>query len=266
MPTVVRIATTEQTTMKTDSARSTPLRARKRGARRRAGEEEAERAWRRRRPRTSRAGRWRSSGSAARRRRRPPGSARRRCGRRRRCGSRRGAGSICDAAAPAVRLSGRLRTSRPSMTVPWKQQPEQHEDQRRHADPDRDEGAVVARQRVHRLAVGGDEAARRASGRRCRRRATARGWSGRDSRTPRGPFGADRPRGARRGPRIGSVEAVHLGAGVDRGAHRLALRVRRAGSGRARAGSRPGRSSPRRRTRSRNSSRPGITPRWAFLT
>ena len=161
MPAVVRIATTEQATMKTESACSTPLRARKRGARRARAKKSAEEHRGDARP-TNIASRamavQRFSRSAA--------------------AATSGLGSakmrpaatlwisesvswICDGGRAGGQAVGQAAHQQAVDDAALEQQPEQHEDQRRHADPDRDEGAVVARQRVHRLAVGGDEAARR---------------------------------------------------------------------------------------------------------
>ena len=153
MPTVVKIATTEQNTMKPVSARSTLLRARNRGERR---------ARARKRPasmsasattniatcaipvhRTSRAAAALTSGLGS-EKIRPAAtlwiseSSRRDWAR----------------VAPALSASGRLRSSRPSMTLPWRSSQSRTRTSAGTADPDGDERAVIARQRVHRRGVG----------------------------------------------------------------------------------------------------------------
>ena len=154
--------------------RSTPLRARKRGARRRAGEEEAERASPRAPRRTARGGRSRChavSRSAA--------------------AATSGVGSAKmrpaatlwiseriswrpDASSPAVRSSGRLRQSSAVDDAALEHEPEQDQDQRRARRPRsrrrrRDSSAASA--------AGSSPARREAPGaspgRRSRRRATA---------------------------------------------------------------------------------------------
>ena len=119
MPSVVRIATTEQKIMKTDSARSTPLRARKRGREAGAGEEEAERASARRATTNSA-----MRAIAVQRVRRSAAA------------GTSGVGSekmrpaatlwiserirlLLGGVGAAVSPSGRLRSSRPSITLPW---------------------------------------------------------------------------------------------------------------------------------------------------
>ena len=118
MPAVVRIATTEQTTMKTGQRALDAVAGAEARREAGAGEEEAEQH---RRDRDDEHGERAMRGPA----RQPRGGggdlggrlAEDR-GRRRRCGSRRASRLCCAAVAPAVSASGRLRSSRPSMTLP----------------------------------------------------------------------------------------------------------------------------------------------------
>ena len=110
------------------------------------------------------------------------------------------------ASAPAVSASGRLRQSSASMTLPWNSSQSSTRTSAGTPTQIGDEGAVIARQRMHRRAVGRRRSAGRRRGRRDRRRARRRGSSGTDSRSRRALRRGD-GRGAprRRGRRIRSV-------------------------------------------------------------
>ena len=160
MPRVVRTATSAQAIMKTESARSTAWRARNCGARR------------------ARAKKSPSSMSAMAQVKSATCAID--CQRTSRCAaaSISGVGSekarpaarlwiserisdCCAAEVPAVTCSGRLAQQQAVDHAALQQEPEDHEDERRHADPDGDEGAVVARQRVQLPGPGRDEAGAR---------------------------------------------------------------------------------------------------------